>query len=194
MKIKNVKNTNNAVKISKKFTKGFTLLELLVVVLIIGILAAVALPQYKKAVEKSKASQALALIKSINESIQSYYLTTEHYPTSFDQLDISIPESFDKDEKLVPNNNTYGKSNKDWNISIERLSSGYLNIYIIRISGKYKGAGFLMNRNNKIICYERISGAYYLFDSNLSEGAYCEKIIGATFRSSGDYSRAYSLN
>ena len=57
-------------------SKAFTLIELLVVVLIIGILAAVAVPQYQKAVERSRATQALILMRPLIQAQKSYFLTS----------------------------------------------------------------------------------------------------------------------
>lgn len=73
-------------------THGFTLIELLVVVLIIGILAAVAVPQYQKAVYKSRAIEAVTMLKTLSTASYVYYLETGKYPTISD-LSVNIDPS-----------------------------------------------------------------------------------------------------
>lgn len=73
---------------------GFTLIELLVVVLIIGILASVALPQYERAVEKSRAAEAWTIMNSISTAIKVRNLAAgtqdQNYP--FEELDVSFTD------------------------------------------------------------------------------------------------------
>ncbi len=76
-------------------TKGFTLIELLVVVLIIGVLSAVALPQYTTAIEKSRATEALTLSGAVRYAAERYYLQKDVWPTNenLKKLDIELPKN-----------------------------------------------------------------------------------------------------
>ena len=94
-------NKNNVASLTKKARKicrlqdkasaGFTLMELLVVVLIIGILAGVALPQYETAVLKSKMNSIVPLVRAIKNANEVYYMANGKYTDNLNDLDISIP-------------------------------------------------------------------------------------------------------
>lgn len=77
-----------------KNKKGFTLLELLVVVLIIGILGAVALPQYMISVERTRVAGNMSELKPIYDAALQYYSYNDEFPDSLKKLPVSLPESY----------------------------------------------------------------------------------------------------
>lgn len=184
---------------------GFTLIELLVVVLIIGILAAVALPQYKKAVEKSKAAQAFVTLASLRTAFNAYYLANGTYPFKFADASVSFPNMTGHVEQL-PSSNPNLKdtiSDKDWSLQIQQDTPGpgqsfqaYHLIMMSRISGDYKGGGFVMSfigdSAGQIRCYERAGGDGVRFIVT-KPGSYCEKILKGTLISEDAYGRSYAL-
>ncbi len=178
--------------------RAFTLIELLVVVLIIGILASIALPQYQKAVEKSRAMEGLTLLKTASDAFWAHHMVTGEWATSFDELAVDIPLA--GRQKFVPGF-TDTRSNENWSLGIEQ-SGGYVVLFAGRISGKYKGAYFgvtyktpdTLVENPTLECYERIdSGSPFPFDTSLPAGAFCEKVMKGTFILQSQWVRVYGL-
>lgn len=70
---------------------GFTLLELLVVVIIVGILATVAVPSFTKAMERARQTEAAAFLDTLKTSEEAYYQENQKYTGSFTDLMIDKP-------------------------------------------------------------------------------------------------------
>lgn len=73
------------------FNAGFTLLELLVTVMIIGILSSIALPNYSRSVEKARATEAMNIIKSANDAVYAFASERNRCPDDFKKLVVEIP-------------------------------------------------------------------------------------------------------
>ena len=175
---------------------GFTLIELLVVVLIIGVLAGIALPQYQKAVERTKAMQGITLAKSLGEAGNRHRLASGEYPSSFDVLDMEVRWS-GNESALGSRYISDVRSTEDWSCQLvfnETLPQ--YGVVLTRLKGKHKGAGLMYFWQDpkmpmeQVLCMERFQGEGIYYGG--SDGEFCQGILHGNYVG-GTYNRYYTL-
>ena len=117
---------------------GFTLLELLMVVIIIAIMASVALPQYLRATERSRTSQVIQLLATIRGSELRYFAQNAVYDNSagLTNLDVGMPP-------VMP---------AGWNAPTVSGNAALSNARVARAGGVVSGALLEIDLDNGATC------------------------------------------
>ena len=134
--------------------QAFTLIEVLIVVLIIGILAAIAVPQYKLAVLKSEYSKLKEYVETIYGSVQIYYLTNGIWPKKLTDLDIELPGKLVSNDTHIRVSSPAGIECWLWNTG----SSGYVACSFTKFNSTIRYEHNFLGSNNRN-CYTEPSAA-----------------------------------
>jgi len=103
--------------------KGFTLVELAVVIVIIGVLAAFGVPKFLNSVEKSKAAESFNYLSAIQSAQERYIAQNGTYATTVAALDITMPAPQYFDNPTTITTTPSGAGTPAWTLTLTRNGS-----------------------------------------------------------------------
>ena len=177
--------------------RAFTLIELLVVVLIIGILAAIALPQYQKAVAKARGAELISMVKAVNTAQEAYFLATGRGGNNFDLLDVSfdsLTRLSEEEARSYDMEDGYAKNNNELGLFInEFLVMGALG------TGPYAMSGFAMYSQPEVFDAGHDTAGLkgnelYCWELESAPTGFCEKLYHGTYVRTRGPVKYYSVN
>ena len=143
-------------------SKGFTLIEILIAVLIVGILAAIVFPNYEISIKKAQLSKYMALVKAIAEAEDRHFLATNEYTPKFDDLDIGVPVFVSGCSLKKQNSGWYYDCNKNGKLiaryglfnNVSNAQAGDATIRYLHVFKDYKDNGVSFKRGDRA-CFSK---------------------------------------
>jgi len=130
--------------------KGFTLVELIAVIMILGLLAAMAIPRFTRTIEETKNREAIAVLTMIRSAQRMYYIEYENYVTALNADEIN-------------NSLQLAIESKDWDFQTSKITTTppSFNVVAVRtLPGR--GRTIVMNKDGSTTCYETECCCYSL--------------------------------
>ena len=171
-----------------KQNKGFTLVELLMVVFIIGVLSALAIPQYEKAIARARYAEIQTLTEQLNDAEEMYFMEHGYYTNNFNQLkDFRVPGWTIKNSERIPGA-ILRKDDGKAQLDLRTILTGDRGRAIIGTLFKKKGGAWTNSyviysphggwREGVRECRSNVTGDYaeYMYDPTFINNHVCDSV------------------
>lgn len=161
-RIMNRTAVKTAKNLKSRLSKGFTLIEILIAVLIVGILIAIVYPNYEVSIKKAQLSKYVALVRSISDAEERHFLATNEYTPKFEDLDIGVPVFMDGCSLKKQNSGWYYDCNKNGKLvaryglfnNVSNAQAGDSTIRYLSVFKNYKDNGVSFKKGDKA-CFSK---------------------------------------